>query len=112
MSCVPRAFVRLLARSFVQVFSNGSPIARSLAPLDGGFRWSERAVHVKALADCTDWMEAGHPYARLRLGMRNERTQEQMLTLDTKFLAIYIVGEAIQSKEGLVCVWHFQCHLS
>ena len=32
------------------------------------------------------------------LGMRNERTKEQMLTLDTKFLAI--VGEAIQSKEG------------
>ena len=84
MSCVPRAFVRLLARSFVQVFSNGSPIARSLAPLDGGIRWSERAGGACGGISGLYGLDGGRASVRsVRLGTRNERTKKQMLTLET-----------------------------
>ena len=69
MSCVPRAFVRLLARSLARSFKCFLTVHPLLAPsllwMEGSDGASERAVHVEALADCTDWMEAGHPYGRL-----------------------------------------------
>ena len=93
--------------SFFQVFSNGSPIARS-------FGWRdpmERAGGARGGISGLYGLDGGRAsVCSVRPGMRNERTKKQMLTLDAKFLAI--VGEAIQSKEGFVCVWHLQCHIS
>ena len=82
-ACV-RSFARSLARSFVQVFSNGSPIARSLAPLDGGIRWSERAGGACGGISGLYGLDGGRASVRsVRLGTRNERTKKQMLTLET-----------------------------
>ena len=63
-ACV-RSFARSLARSFKCFLTVHPLLAPSLLWMEGSDGASERAVHVEALADCTDWMEAGHPYGRL-----------------------------------------------